>query len=81
MGKHNNDQSRAMETRGYITIAEAARRLRVTAQAIYTALGRDQLKGTVVGKRRYVEVKSLLEYAGPVGRQLYAEAVKQRGMP
>jgi len=76
MGRLNNDQAQAMEQRGYITITEAARRLKTSAQAIYSALTRGELKGTAVGKRKYVEVASLMKYAGPVGRQLYADQMK-----
>ena len=78
MGKRNNDQAQAMELRGYITVTEAAARLKVTPQAIYAGVQRGELKSTNIGKRQYVEVASLLEYAGPLGRQLYDAAVKER---
>jgi excisionase family DNA binding protein len=71
MGRKNETLEVEMEKRGYITVIEAARRLRMSSTAIYTGIESGALKETRVGKRRFVEVASLLKYAGPVGAKVY----------
>lgn len=58
-----NAQAEEMAKRGFITVAEAARRLRVHTGVIYRALARKKLDGAVVGTRKYVSEASFETYS------------------
>lgn len=60
------EQVEAMEKLGYITTAEAAKRVHVNVNVIYRALDAGRLEGTQVGGRRYVKLDSFRAYAGPL---------------
>lgn len=59
-------QEEEMRQRGYITVTEAAERLRVGIGVVYHALKTGSLKEVRVGRRRYVEFESFRTYAGPL---------------
>lgn len=74
MSNDDESQEDAMRALGYVTVNEAARRVRKSIQVIYRALDRGKLAGARVGAARYVSRESLDAYAGP----LAVEPAKKR---
>lgn len=64
-------QADLMRMKGYITVAEAARRTGLSVYRIYELLDDGKLQGMNLGQpprpRRYVSAASLVEYIGPEG--------------
>lgn len=59
-------QAERMRRRGYVPVAEAAKRAGVTTSAVYQWLDGGAVKGARVGPARYVNVASLDDYLGPL---------------
>lgn len=56
-------QPEMMRQKGYCTAAEAAQALGVHLSSIYRAEERGAVKGSQLGRNRYVQIDSLVSYA------------------
>lgn len=65
------EQKEAMAAEGYVPIPEAARRLGLARSSLYAAVRDGKVQTASIGPRKYLEVASLLEFAGPLGRKLW----------
>ena len=68
--KKRDKQREVMRARGYITVSEASERTGTGVGTIYSWLESCDVVGERVGKRRYVNVRSLAAYLGPTGAQM-----------
>lgn len=64
---HSTVTDPVMRAKGYLLVAEAARKINVTPQTIYRWISDDRkvVVGLREGYRRYVKWSSLLEHYGP----------------
>lgn len=60
----------AMRTKGYLLVAEAARKIGVAPSTIYRWIEERKVDGFREGYRRYVRWVSILEHLGPVSLQV-----------
>jgi len=76
MKQPKDEQTRAMEARGFITAQEAIRRLCVTHTLVYRYLSSGRLKGARVGGRRYISWESFAAFAGPLAGEPPSGAIE-----
>jgi hypothetical protein len=56
-------QAEQLRSKGFCTVIEAADALGVHISSMYRAVYRHDVKGTQIGRARYIDVLSLIEYA------------------
>ncbi len=64
------NQEELMEKKGFVTIATAAKKLRVHKATIYRLIESGELVETKIGHARYVAMAALVKHAGPEGAKL-----------
>ena len=73
MRGHNTLTDMAMRQRGWLLVREAARKINVTSQTIYTWINTGKVVGMRDGYRRFVRWSSVLAHIGQ-------EACEARGL-
>lgn len=74
--KTNPGLNDRMYRKGYISGLEAVERSGIARSTLYDALNDGRIKGIKIGARRYVELKSFLEYLGEAAFELTPQEVK-----
>jgi hypothetical protein len=71
------NEKEMMASRGFITAPVAAQRLGWSRGRVYRAIDADKVKFETAGSITYVEVASLLKFAGEEAAKRYKESVRE----
>lgn len=62
-----------MAKKGYLSVPEAARRSQLPTSTLYDAIRAKRLPVKLVGRRKYVAIKDLLDFGGDGVRLLFTK--------
>lgn len=63
---YRDSQDARMKAKGYVTVAKAAEMTNTALTTLYRWIGDRKVTGKRVGSARYVSLKSLKKYLGPI---------------
>lgn len=63
--QNGKDADEAMRLRGYVTVTSACKRVKRPWPTVYWWLQKGRVKSAKIGRRRYVNWKSMVKWMGP----------------